>query len=63
MRVWMKINYVLPGSYLTGGIRTFAETTRRFVAKSHQVSITPQTEPEKAFEWQAWALFPCGEVR
>jgi glycosyltransferase involved in cell wall biosynthesis len=58
MRVWMKINYVLPGSNLTGGIRTFAEITRRFVAKGHHVSITLPTRPEKAFEWQVETLFP-----
>jgi len=54
----MRINYVLPGSGLTGGIRTFAEITKRLKAKGHDVSITLPKRPQKAFKWQVETRYP-----
>ena len=54
----MRINYVLPASNLVGGIRTFAEITKRLAAKGHHVSITLPARPEKAFTWQVETRFP-----
>ena len=41
----MKINYVLPFGSLTGGVRAFAEISKRLIAKKYEVSMTFPARP------------------
>jgi glycosyltransferase involved in cell wall biosynthesis len=54
----LRINYTLPGSSLTGGVRTFFEISKRLVKKGHEVTVTLPNKPDATFDWQARVFYP-----
>jgi len=54
----LRINYTLPVSALTGGIRTFHEISKRLIKKGHEVTLTFPTKPGAHFDWQVRTFYP-----
>jgi len=55
---YLRINYTLPGSVMTGGIRTFHELSKRLIKKGHEVTLTFPGKPGTSFDWQGRASYP-----
>ncbi len=49
---------MLPGSSLSGGIKTFAEVSKRLMAKGHSLSIVFPKAPTKDYQWDCTTLYP-----